>query len=91
MECGPFPGWIMGYVVRRGDTLYRIALRFRTSVADLEQANCKTSSRIYAGERLWVPSARAYPWQHPGVPQHDVPWGYHSQPGLPPASAIPYP
>ena len=33
MGCGPFAGWILGYVVRPGDTLYRIALRYRTSVS----------------------------------------------------------
>ena len=56
MGCGPFQGWIMGYVVRPGDTLYRIAARYRISVSELKQGNCRTSSLIHVGERLWVPS-----------------------------------
>jgi hypothetical protein len=59
--CGPYPGWIRGYVVRPGDTLYRIALAHGTTVSAMERANCKTSSAIYSGELLWVPFVLAYP------------------------------
>jgi hypothetical protein len=89
MACGPFPGWILGYVVRPGDTLYRIAMRFRTSVADLVQGNCKPSSAIYPGERLWVPYHPTSRWQFRAMPTHWSPWRYQSQPVVPPA--IPYP
>jgi hypothetical protein len=59
--CGPYPGWIRGYVVRPGDTLYRIAWAHGTTVAALERANCKTSPAIHSGELLWVPFVLAYP------------------------------
>ena len=91
MGCGPFQGWIMGYVVRPGDTLYRIALRYRTSVSDLKQGNCKTSSFIYVGERLWVPHGPAYGWRWPAMPTRMAPWEYQSQPVRPPETATPYP
>jgi hypothetical protein len=91
MGCGPFQGWIMGYVVRPGDTLYRIALRYRTSVSDLKQGNCRTSSLIYVGERLWVPYVPAYGWRWPAKPTRMAPWEYQSQQVLPPETATPYP
>ena len=62
--CGPFPGWIRGYVVRPGDTLYHVSVLYRTTVADLERANCKPNPTIYVGEWLWVPNV---PISTPGV------------------------
>jgi LysM repeat protein len=55
VQCGPPYGWIHGYTVEPGDTLYRISVRFETTVEMLRQANCKTGTVIYSGERLWVP------------------------------------
>ncbi len=53
--CGPPPGWVQ-YTVQSGDNLYRISLKFRTSVATLKSANCMGNSTvIVTGERLWVP------------------------------------
>lgn len=47
--CGQF------YTVRYGDTLYRIALRFHTSVWKLTQLNgLSNPNRIYAGQVLCV-------------------------------------
>jgi hypothetical protein len=91
MGCGPFEGWILGYVVRPGDTLYRIAMRFRTSVSDLKQSNCKTSSLIHAGERLWVPRVPVYGWRWHAIPTHPAPWEYPSPQVLAPEAASPYP
>ncbi len=54
--CGPLSGWVKAYVVQPGDSLFHIATVFRTTVSTLERANCKTSSLIFAGERLWVPN-----------------------------------
>jgi LysM domain len=72
--CGAFPGWILGYVVRPGDSLYRIAIRYRTTVAELQQANCKSSSTIFIGERLCVPALTAPPWGHLPFLKRRTPW-----------------
>lgn len=56
VQCGPFPGWIKAYVVQPGDTLFHLATLYRTTVPNLQRANCKTSNVIYAGEWLWVPN-----------------------------------
>lgn len=47
------------YKVRWGDTLYDIARRFGVSVSSLRRANGLTSSRIYPGDVLRIPSSRA--------------------------------
>jgi hypothetical protein len=44
------------YEVRRGDTLWSIARRHRTSVDDLKAANRMRSTRIVAGQRLVIPT-----------------------------------
>jgi LysM repeat protein len=65
IPCGPFPGWIRGYVVQPGDTLFHIATLYGTSVRDLQRANCKSNSTIiFSGDRLWVPNV---PTITPGV------------------------
>jgi len=43
------------YTVQRGDTLYRIALQFKTTVAALQSANGLTSTLIYGGQVLKIP------------------------------------
>jgi LysM repeat protein len=53
--CGPFAGWVKGYMVQSGDTLFRIATLHGITVTELQRANCKTGTTIYAGELLWVP------------------------------------
>lgn len=46
------------YIVQRGDTLYSIARRFNTSVADLVRLNDITNPNfIYVGQRLLVPAS----------------------------------
>ncbi len=82
--CGPFPGWIPAYVVRRGDTLFRIALRFGTTILDLQQGNCKSTSVVYAGERLWVPGPAAFRWGSSADRHYRQPWEDWSQPVPPP-------
>jgi LysM repeat protein len=57
IPCGPLPGWIRSYTVQPGDTLFHIATLYRTTVPELQRANCKSSSTIiFAGDRLWVPN-----------------------------------
>ena len=54
--CNPRTDWAI-YIVRPGDTLYRLSLLYRVSVSQLQQANCLgTSSAIYSGQRLRVPN-----------------------------------
>ncbi|OGO41042.1 MAG: hypothetical protein A2W36_02775 [Chloroflexi bacterium RBG_16_58_14] len=54
-RCGPPGGWVI-YIVRRGDTLSRIAVLTNTTVAQLQKANCLGSSTtIRVGQRLYVP------------------------------------
>ena len=45
------------YAVRRGDTLSGIAVRYRTTVAAIMQANGLSSYTIYVGQRLTIPGA----------------------------------
>ncbi len=63
--CGPFPGWVRNYIVQPGDHLYRIALQFGTTAADLQRANCISNpSNISVGLQLWVPNV---PTITPGI------------------------
>jgi PKD repeat protein len=47
--------------VQRGDWLNKIANATGTTLSKLMTANCLTSSTIYAGQKLWVPSLPATP------------------------------
>lgn len=56
--------WNGTYVVRSGDSLSRIARRFRVSVRDLQRANRLRGTRIHPGTRLRIPGrgmGRQYP------------------------------
>lgn len=51
----PSPGYVeMDYVVRRGDSLSKIAARFSTGLTELKRSNGIRSDRIYVGQRLKV-------------------------------------
>ncbi len=54
VACGP-PSWWTRYIVRPGDTLFRIALRRGTTLHSLMNANCLVSSNLVAGRSLYVP------------------------------------
>ena len=67
--CGPPFGWVR-YAVQPGDTLFRIASMYATSVGQLQQANCLgVSTNIRVGQLLWVPNTppRIVPTLTPGV------------------------
>ena len=49
------------YVVRYGDTLAGIARRFGTTVKSIMSTNGLTSTRIYVGQRLTIPSPQPGP------------------------------
>jgi hypothetical protein len=56
IPCGAPAGWVY-YIVQPGDTLYHIGQLYRSTVSQLQQANCLgASTSIYAGQRLWVPN-----------------------------------
>ena len=53
---GAYSGPCIRYLIKRGDTLCRIAERFGTTVDTLVQLNnIANRNRIYAGRYLWVP------------------------------------
>ncbi|MFQ6014778.1 MAG: LysM peptidoglycan-binding domain-containing protein [Anaerolineae bacterium] len=46
------------HVVRRGETLYQIAVRYGVSMTAIVQANgLRSANRIYAGQRLTIPAS----------------------------------
>ncbi|MDT8307858.1 MAG: LysM peptidoglycan-binding domain-containing protein [Anaerolineae bacterium] len=55
-ETAPAPA-AAEHVVQRGETLYRIALRYGLTVSDLQQANVLPNSNlIFPGQRLLIPA-----------------------------------
>ena len=51
----PSSGYVeMGYVVRKGDSLSKIAARYSMSVTELKRSNGIRSDRIYVGQRLKI-------------------------------------
>jgi LysM repeat protein len=53
-NCPPRAGWI-SYIVQSGDTLPKIATRYRSSVAELQQANCLLTVEVLPGMLIYVP------------------------------------
>lgn len=57
VPCGPPYNWTVSYYVKAGDNLYRIGLKYRVSVQQMQQANCLGySTQIKVGQRLYVPN-----------------------------------
>jgi hypothetical protein len=54
-QCAIPNGW-QPYTVIGGENLYRIALRFGTTVTELQSGNCLNDTRIYSGQQLYVPN-----------------------------------
>jgi LysM repeat protein len=58
----PAPGGVTTYVVQPGDTLYRLALRFGTTIAAIRAANSLVNvNLIYVGQTLVIPSSAVAP------------------------------
>jgi LysM repeat protein len=55
------------YVVQRGDTLFKISVRFGVSMDAIRSANGLTGDRIYAGQSLIIPDPNAQA-QAPAAP-----------------------
>jgi spore germination protein len=51
----PTPGRLMQYTIQPGDSLYRLAQLFDTTIPSLVELNNVTDSTIYAGQRLLIP------------------------------------
>jgi hypothetical protein len=88
-RCGPYYGWIKAYTVQQGDTLYHISTLYRTTVTELQVANCLAGTFIYPGELLWVPNV---PTVTPGVtliPTFDTPTTEPSSTPEPPTESVP--
>lgn len=49
--------WIKNYTVVFGDTLFSIATRYYTTVAEMKRVNCHPNDEIRPGDLLWVPKA----------------------------------
>jgi LysM repeat protein len=65
----PPSGGVITYVVQRGDTLYRIALRFGTTIAALRAANnLHNTNLIYVGQVLIIPIGSTPPTATPVGP-----------------------
>ena len=56
IPCGAPSGWVV-YIVKSGDTLYRISQLYGITVAELQRANCLNTTTIRVGQKLFVP-----PW-----------------------------
>lgn len=58
--CGPPSTWRQ-YVVQRGETMFRLALRSGTTIAAILNANCLTSTNLQAGQVIFLPPMGAVP------------------------------
>lgn len=71
IPCGAPYNWTIFYNVQAGDNLYRIGLKYRVTVAQLQQANCLGySTQISVGQRLYVPNV---PTSTPEVTNTPIP------------------
>jgi LysM repeat protein len=86
IPCGPPAGWVRNYVVKPGDTLFRIALSYGITYPQLQRGNCMgNSTTIYTGQRLWVPNI---PTRTP-VPGATVVPDFPTETPLPTATTVP--
>ncbi len=84
--CGAPAGWPI-VIVRRGETLYGLSIRYGTTVAALRRANCLTSDLVKAGDPLFVPPYIVVP---PTVPPTVIWWTPEPLPtAIPTASPTP--
>lgn len=60
VPCGPPYGWVL-YIVRPGDTIFRLSVALGISQDTLMRSNCMTSTQLLAGQTLFVPFIPARP------------------------------
>ncbi len=51
-------GWVQTHVVRRGDTLYGISLKYHVRVRDVRYLNHIRGNLLHIGQRLLIPAGR---------------------------------
>lgn len=56
-RCGPPATWRI-YYVQPGDTLFRLAVNYGTTIEMIRQANCLMGYSIYVGQALYLPPTR---------------------------------
>ncbi len=78
--CEVRAGWVP-YVVRAGETLFQIGLRYGLTVNALQHGNCLVSTQLEAGQVIYVPPADPPP--PTAAPR---PTGFPSTPGATPTS-----
>jgi len=54
IRCGPPRTWRVVYV-QRGENLFRLAIRYGTTVEAIRRANCLVDDKIYVGQALYLP------------------------------------
>lgn len=71
----PDPGTVQTYVVQPGDTLYSIAVRFRTTIGALSRLNnLANPNLLFVGQRILVPDPNApAPAATPPAPTAEAP------------------
>ncbi|HIP71928.1 MAG TPA: LysM peptidoglycan-binding domain-containing protein, partial [Anaerolineae bacterium] len=65
--CGPPAHWVR-YMVQYGDTLYALARRTGSTVYAIMQANCMSSTTLYAGQTIYLRVYPAAPTTPPPIP-----------------------
>ncbi len=53
----PQGGWTQSYRVRRGDSLWKLARRYGTTVTEISQRNNLNSAGLKIGQTLMLPEA----------------------------------
>jgi len=79
--CGPPLGWVV-YIVRPGDTLYSLSLRFGVGIDAIRRANCLPDYTIRVGGALYLPPL-------PPAPTQVVPTSTPTPQSTPPSTGTP--
>ncbi|MBN2390631.1 MAG: LysM peptidoglycan-binding domain-containing protein [Anaerolineae bacterium] len=80
----PPPGWVI-YTIQPGDTIYSLARNTGTTIEALAQANCiQDVTKIYAGQKLYVPKLPPTPTLPPPPSPKPTPVPPGMTPTLPP-------
>jgi LysM repeat protein len=73
-SCGPPLGWVV-YIVRSGDTLFSLSMRFGVGIEAIRRANCLPDYVIRSGQALYLPPLPPTPIPVPTFPPTSTPTG----------------